>query len=158
MLGRAHCAADDLDRCGFVGRPSWEALKAGARPPAPEVTEPGEWLHGWQHHASSSCEFHYRERPWCCHSRRLPTRPTFGRIQVQARTKCNLCYSEHCFSRGPDYRSTVRVRVSVGQAGPTSEPARDQAGCVRGHCQSNEHWHESAERSRGLRQVQSSIA
>ena len=51
-------------------------------------------------------------RPWCCLSRRLPTRPTFGRIQVQARvpcstdpqlrwsTKCNLCCFEHCFSRG----------------------------------------------------------
>ena len=60
-LAELQSAANELDRCGFVGRPSWEALKAGARPPAPEVTEPGEWLHGWQHHASSSSEFHYRE-------------------------------------------------------------------------------------------------
>ena len=43
------------------GDPVWEALKAGAKPPAPEVTEPGEWLHGWRRHASSSSEFHYRE-------------------------------------------------------------------------------------------------
>ena len=48
-LAELQGAANDLDRCGFVERPSWEALKAGARPPAPEVTEPGEWLHGWQH-------------------------------------------------------------------------------------------------------------
>ena len=47
-------AARDLDRRGFVGQPSWEALEAGAGPPVPEVTEPGGWLRGWQHHSSPS--------------------------------------------------------------------------------------------------------
>ena len=30
-------------------------------PPRPRSTEPGEWQHGWQHHASSSLEHHFRE-------------------------------------------------------------------------------------------------
>ena len=29
--------------------------------PSPEHAEPGEWEHGWQYHASSSSEFHFRE-------------------------------------------------------------------------------------------------
>ena len=39
-------------------RPSWEALAAGVRPPAPEPDELalGEWAHGWQFHASSALE------------------------------------------------------------------------------------------------------
>ena len=82
-LAELQGAACHLDRCGFVGRPSWEALKAGARPPVPKVTEPGEWLHGWQHHASSSSEYHHRET-WCCLSRLLLIRIS-GRTQVQVR-------------------------------------------------------------------------
>ena len=50
-----------MDRCGFIGRPSWEELQAGARPPVVDSAEPGDWLHGWQHHASSSSEYHHRE-------------------------------------------------------------------------------------------------
>ena len=43
-------------------RPTWEELRAGARPPLPpERAEPGEWRHGWQYHASSSSELHFRE-------------------------------------------------------------------------------------------------
>ena len=50
------------DRSGFVGRPTWEALRAGARAPLPpEGAEPGEWQHGWQHHASSSSKLHFRD-------------------------------------------------------------------------------------------------
>ena len=38
----------------LVSRPSWEELRAGARPaPRPE-SEPGEWPHGWQYFASST--------------------------------------------------------------------------------------------------------
>ena len=47
---------------GFVARPTWEELRAGARPHLPpEHAEPGEWQHGWQYHASSSSELHFRE-------------------------------------------------------------------------------------------------
>ena len=50
-----------LDANGFIGRPSWTSLRAGARPPPPTVAEPGEWQHGWQYYASSSLEHHFRE-------------------------------------------------------------------------------------------------
>ena len=50
-----------LDWDGFIGRPSWEELRAGASPPPPLVADPGEWQHGWQYHASSSAEHHFRE-------------------------------------------------------------------------------------------------
>ena len=54
-------AAEHLDHCGFATRPSWEDLKAGARPPPSLGIEPGEWQHGWQFHASSISEHHFRE-------------------------------------------------------------------------------------------------
>ena len=110
-LAELQSAANDLDRCGFVGRPSWEALKAGARPLAPEVTEPGEWFQGWQHHASSF----FRVPQPGDHGvvSVVGCRP--GRIQVQARVPCStdpqLSWSTKC---NPDHRSTVRVRFSVG--------------------------------------------
>ena len=53
--------ADRLDRQGFVGRPGWGELKLGARPPPVHTVEPGEWAHGWQYHASSVSEYHFRE-------------------------------------------------------------------------------------------------
>ena len=61
-LGALVNASDVLDRSGFVARPTWEELRAGARPPLPpERAEPGEWQHGWQYHASASSELHFRE-------------------------------------------------------------------------------------------------
>ena len=54
-------ATRQLDWSGFVSRPSWEALKLGAGPSTAWFTEPGEWQHGWQHHASSCSEYHVRE-------------------------------------------------------------------------------------------------
>ena len=47
-------ASEQLDRHGFVDRPCWEDLQRGVRPPVAVSVEPGEWQHGWQHHASSS--------------------------------------------------------------------------------------------------------
>ena len=52
-------AARTLDRHGFVDRPTWGQLRLGARPP-PVDAERGEW-HGWQYHASSASEHHFRE-------------------------------------------------------------------------------------------------
>ena len=60
-FGALQRTADTLDRAGFVVRPSWQELQRGLRPPSPEHAEPGEWEHGWQYHASSSSEFHFRE-------------------------------------------------------------------------------------------------
>ena len=45
---------------GFVGRPSWEELRQGAKP-GPYEAEPGEWPHGWQYFASSASEHHFTE-------------------------------------------------------------------------------------------------
>ena len=60
-FGALQRTADTLDRAGFVMRPSWQELQRGLRPPSPEHAEPGGWEHGWQYHASSSSEFHFRE-------------------------------------------------------------------------------------------------
>ena len=60
-LGELCKATEILDRSGFVGRPEWGDLRAGARPPVPESPELGEWQHGWQYHASSSLEHRFRE-------------------------------------------------------------------------------------------------
>ena len=56
-LGELQAAAQTLDRHGL---PTWEQLKFGARP-QPFDAERGEWQHGWQHHASSASEHHFRE-------------------------------------------------------------------------------------------------
>ena len=53
-------AARTLDQHGFVDRPTWEQLRFGARPPRVDA-ERGEWQHGWQYHASSASEHHFRE-------------------------------------------------------------------------------------------------
>ena len=66
-------AAGQLDRGGFLKRPDWLQLRAGARPPAPLDAEPGEWQHGWQFHASSPLEHHFRETVLL--ARAMPRRP-----------------------------------------------------------------------------------
>ena len=53
-------ASRRLDRCGFA-RPEWAELKDGLRPPPLATVELGEWQHGWQYHASSPIEHHFRE-------------------------------------------------------------------------------------------------
>ena len=60
-LGELKEAAQRLDREGFVNRPTWLALRDGARPPPVDVPELGEWQHGWQFYASSSSEHHFRK-------------------------------------------------------------------------------------------------
>ena len=60
-LREAAEAASILDRSGFVGRPGWQDLRAGRRPPQPTGAEPGEWQHGWHYHGSCSLEHHFRE-------------------------------------------------------------------------------------------------
>ena len=59
-LEELHQACTRLDTDGFRERPSWEALRDGARPPEPLEREPGEWQHGWQYVASSHSDTHFR--------------------------------------------------------------------------------------------------
>ena len=60
-LAELATSAASLDREGFVSRPSWAALKEGARPPPPVSKELGEWQHGWQYYASSASDNHFRK-------------------------------------------------------------------------------------------------
>ena len=47
---------------GYHDCPSWREVYHGKRPPEPkERAEPGEFRHGWQYHAASRRETHYRE-------------------------------------------------------------------------------------------------
>ena len=50
-----------LDQSGFVARLDWTQLQDGVRPPQLVSSEPGEYQHGWQYHASSPLEHHFRE-------------------------------------------------------------------------------------------------
>ena len=62
-LGELQTVRNSIILNGFHTIPSWIDLVNGQRPPAaqvPGVLEPGEWEHGWQFHASSHSEFHFR--------------------------------------------------------------------------------------------------
>ncbi|CAK0807356.1 unnamed protein product [Prorocentrum cordatum] len=62
-LAAAAEAAQLLETEGFR-RPSWADLLQGLRPEAPprsEAAEPGEWQRGWQFHACSARNTHYRD-------------------------------------------------------------------------------------------------
>ena len=64
-LQEASAAGQLLTDEGWTGRPEWREVLAGARPeqtPQGEAAEPGEWRHGWQYHASSIREHHFRAR------------------------------------------------------------------------------------------------
>ena len=60
-LEQLQAAGLSLDRGGFLRRPDWVQLRAGARPPLIPSAEPSEWQQGWQYHASSLLEHHFRE-------------------------------------------------------------------------------------------------
>jgi hypothetical protein len=49
VVACANCLVND----GFTMDPGWERLSNGARPPAQQLREPGEWTHGWQFYAAS---------------------------------------------------------------------------------------------------------
>jgi len=62
-VAAAEAAGRRLDAIGMA-RPSWAALLAGERPSRPnreDEAEAGEWKHGWQFHACSRLNTHYRE-------------------------------------------------------------------------------------------------
>ena len=51
-LGELQDAARPLDLQGFVTRPSLAEFSRGKLPPLADSSEPDEWQHGWQFHAS----------------------------------------------------------------------------------------------------------
>ena len=61
MLGRAEGRSSPVGPGWVRAQPVWASLRDGARPPVVSSAEPGEWQHGWQHHASSASEHHFRE-------------------------------------------------------------------------------------------------
>ena len=154
-LAELQRAAVHLDRCGFIDRPSWEDLQAGARPPVPDSAERGP------------LPSTITGRPWCCPSRRMPNRPISGPTQVQGRapcstdpqlrwsTLCNPCCSALFFLRECGCQS--RSRNHVVSAGPrwtssvgTEERVRGLEGCVQEPYQLNAPWHECAEKQEPL--------
>ena len=54
---RRHLINSGYHRC-----PGWQDIAAGIRPPPIHDVEPGEWAHGWQFHAATHIEYHYRNR------------------------------------------------------------------------------------------------
>jgi hypothetical protein len=61
-LQEVRVARAALLREGFAACPSAQGLLAGARPPQPESTEPGEWSHGWQFWAAQARDTFAREQ------------------------------------------------------------------------------------------------
>ena len=61
-LAELRSASERLDRKGFWWRPTWHDLREGQRPPeTPEISDPGEWRHGWQYWSSSVSDSHFRK-------------------------------------------------------------------------------------------------
>ena len=60
-VGELRVAAVTLDRQGFLGRPQWDDLHSGVRPPPDHPHEPGEWAHGWPNNATCASEVFFRE-------------------------------------------------------------------------------------------------
>ena len=54
-------AASDLDRQGFVWRPTWPDLRTGKHPQENLSKEPGEWQHSWQCWSSSVSDAHSKQ-------------------------------------------------------------------------------------------------
>jgi len=50
-----------LRELGLPGCPSWAELRLGARPPAVEDPDPGEWARGWQFFASRARDRRYKQ-------------------------------------------------------------------------------------------------
>ena len=82
-LTELHQAGARLDREGFWWRPSWQALRDGARPEEHVVGEPGEWQHGWQYWASSISDSYFRKTSL------LPVRPAASRAHLRSHSGPN---------------------------------------------------------------------
>ena len=160
-LGELQEAARTLDSHSFVDRPTWEQLKFGARPP-PFDAESGEWQHGWQHHASSASEHHFRETvivAMSCAADQAHLRSHSGpgffarmphriRIRTSARVVSDVGAGEvalatpHFGRGGAEHSGTTPSRV------PTPRSVEEQGEGPRAYSGSR------VSRGRGFRQVQ----
>ena len=121
-------AAATLDRQGFLGRPQWDDLRRGVRPPPDPTHEPGEWAHGWQYYATSASEFFFREAVVLTNSSasnqaHLRSHSGYGSSHVFCGTPSslnsasNLTFSAHSCWRGYDCPSKwQRLLASVERA------------------------------------------
>ena len=120
-LGEVSAAAEQLDRHGFVGRPSWVGLRDGARPPVPVSQGPGEWQPGWQHHESSASVYHFRETVMIAQSSCVPTGDLVAEkgstvLPPNWSSSCNLDFFAHHRSvsrRTPQKHDASAVRGST---------------------------------------------
>ena len=60
-LGELRTVTTAMDQQGFIRRQSWAESRCGCRRPPGNLTDPGEWAHGWQFYASSVSEHHFRK-------------------------------------------------------------------------------------------------
>ena len=89
--------AHRLDREGFVSRPTWTDLRNGARPLPPDFSEPGEWIQGWQFHATSATEHHFRN------SRVFPSLSDPGRALLRSHSGPNAAAALYGAPSAPEY-------------------------------------------------------
>ena len=96
-LTELHQAGARLDRERFWWRPSWQALRDGARPEEHVVGEPGEWQHGWQYWASSISDSYFRKTSL------LPVRPAASRAHLRSHSGPDAGAALACAPTAPEY-------------------------------------------------------
>ena len=150
-------SAAGKERQGFVGRPSWVDLQAGARPPPTTLTEPGEWTHGWQFYASSVSEHHLRKTvvlAQSCPSDHIHLRSHSGGGCSHV---LHGCPTSPEFTVAPDVFRTIALErlfpllvATVGRSRTASDAtgplARAQDDFARGQLHPRRHWPECAGR------------
>ena len=132
-LEQLQAAGLSLDRGGFLRRPEWAQLRAGARPPLTPSAEPGEWQHGWQYHASSPLEHHFRETVILAQS----CATSSVELQLRKSLRWNPISSViSCWTGSVSHWMLPVVFASAGadwtQRGDIGQRAQDQAGCAHG--------------------------
>ena len=129
-MARGPQACARLDRSGFISRPGCPQLRAGERPPPPGSTEPGEWQHGWQYHASFSLECHFRETvvlAQSCSADQAHLRSHSGPGTGEVLHCSAHWYWSGCVSRWTSLSRNASVDVSLTQLEGTGQLARDVA-------------------------------
>ena len=138
-LGELCAASRRLDQSGFVARPDWTQLKEGLRPPQPASSELGEWQHGWQFHASSPLEHHFRETVILAQSdaadrAHLRSHAGPGASEVLLGAPTAMEFKVERASVEPGWTSAADIEEHVP----------GQGGCVRGRLAQNDLWQECA--------------
>ena len=111
-LTELHQAGARLDRERFWWRPSWQALRDGARPEEHVVGEPGEWQHGWQYWASSISDSYFRKTSL------LPVRPA----HLRSHSGPNAGAALACAPTAPEYTISSLVPGDRVAEAPVATP------------------------------------